>query len=225
MVPTAPYDSLPFLYLTPAFYRSHTTNTQGYGFEVVRLRHGRADVAAFRAGFSKLLKRQHISEQNFLFSDRADRNASVRRAIQPQSVALGLFALLAGLAFTLGHRPGAGPPHISLRERQLDVARAWHDPRSVVCRIDGQGGHDLGRGWRRRRRRGRPSASPLMPIGPARLAEPDSGLAVNVVILGAGFAAIVVVLPLVAALPAWRAANVRAELSGAGHGQTAGRRS
>ena len=49
VVPTAPYDSLPFLYLTPAFYRSHVTNTQGYGFEVVRLRHGRADVARFRA--------------------------------------------------------------------------------------------------------------------------------------------------------------------------------
>ena len=72
VVATAPYDSLPFLYLTPAFYRSHTTNTQGYGFEVVRLRHGRADVAAFRAGFDKLLKRHHISKQNFLFSDRAD---------------------------------------------------------------------------------------------------------------------------------------------------------
>ena len=39
------------------------------------------------------------------------------------------------------------------------------------------------------------AASPLMPIGPARLAEPHPGVEVNLAILGAGFAAIAL-LPL-----------------------------
>ena len=51
------------------------------------------------------------------------------------------------------------------------------------------------------------AASPLMPIGPARLAEPHPGVEVNLAILGAGFAAIAL-LPLAVLLPpAWRAAR------------------
>ena len=50
------------------------------------------------------------------------------------------------------------------------------------------------------------AASPLMPIGPARLAEPQPGVEVNLAILGAGFAAIAL-LPLAVLVPAaWRAA-------------------
>ena len=51
------------------------------------------------------------------------------------------------------------------------------------------------------------AASPLMPIGPARLAEPNPGVEVNLAILGAGSAAIAL-LPLAVLLPpAWRAAR------------------
>ena len=51
------------------------------------------------------------------------------------------------------------------------------------------------------------AASPLMPIGPARLAEPYPGVEVNLAILGAGFAAIAL-LPLAVLTPsAWRAAR------------------
>jgi hypothetical protein len=50
------------------------------------------------------------------------------------------------------------------------------------------------------------AASPLMPIGAARLAEPSPGVEVNLAILAAGFAALAVV-PLAALVPvAWRAA-------------------
>jgi hypothetical protein len=45
-----------------------------------------------------------------------------------------------------------------------------------------------------------------MPIGPARLAEPDPGIEVNLAVLGAGFA-VIVLLPLIVLLPTvWRAA-------------------
>jgi hypothetical protein len=53
------------------------------------------------------------------------------------------------------------------------------------------------------------AASPLMPIGPARLAEPDPGVSVNAAVLAAGFAAITVLLLARVAWPAWRQASAR----------------
>src|SRR5271165_6405793 len=51
------------------------------------------------------------------------------------------------------------------------------------------------------------AASPLMPIGPARLAEPAPGIEVNLAILGVGLVAIAA-LPLAVLVPeAWRAAG------------------
>ena len=50
------------------------------------------------------------------------------------------------------------------------------------------------------------AASPLMPIGPAHLAEPHLGTEVNLAVLAAGFA-VIAVLPLAVLVPvAWRAA-------------------
>ena len=51
------------------------------------------------------------------------------------------------------------------------------------------------------------AASPLMPIGPARFAEPSPGIEVNLAILGAGFAAIALLPLAVLVPPAWRAAR------------------
>ena len=48
------------------------------------------------------------------------------------------------------------------------------------------------------------AASPLMPIGAARLAEPDPGVSADALVLAAGAAAIVVLLVARAAWPAWR---------------------
>ena len=51
------------------------------------------------------------------------------------------------------------------------------------------------------------AASPLMPIGPARVAEPHPGTEVNIAVLGAGFA-VIALLPLaLLAGAAWRAAR------------------
>jgi hypothetical protein len=51
------------------------------------------------------------------------------------------------------------------------------------------------------------AASPLMPIGAARLAEPDPGVSADALVLAAGAAAIVVLLVAWAAWPAWRLAS------------------
>jgi hypothetical protein len=51
------------------------------------------------------------------------------------------------------------------------------------------------------------AASPLLPVGTARLAEPDPGVAVDWLIVGVGATVIAVVVVAVAAWPAWRAAS------------------
>jgi hypothetical protein len=53
------------------------------------------------------------------------------------------------------------------------------------------------------------AVSPLTPIGPARLAEPDPGVSVNAGVLAAGAAAIVVLLAARVAVTAWRQAGAR----------------
>ena len=51
------------------------------------------------------------------------------------------------------------------------------------------------------------AASPLMPLGPARLAEPSPGVSADVPVLLIGSAATVALLLARAALPAWRLAS------------------
>jgi hypothetical protein len=58
------------------------------------------------------------------------------------------------------------------------------------------------------------AASPLMPLGAARLAEPDPGVSADAAVLAAGAAAIVVLLVAWAAWPAWRLASAGARVSG-----------
>src|SRR6266542_560728 len=59
-------------------------------------------------------------------------------------------------------------------------------------------------------------ASPIFPIGPARLAETNPGFSANAAILGLGFAGIVLALIAVASYPAWRGATAAAGVLGAG---------
>ena len=66
------------------------------------------------------------------------------------------------------------------------------------------------------------AASPLMPIGPARLAEPDPGLQVNLGILGLGLVAVAAVPVLVIAPVAWHTARA-GRRRGAGQPEPAAR--
>ena len=53
--------------------------------------------------------------------------------------------------------------------------------------------------------------SPLAPIGVARTAEPNPGLAVDSLVVGAGAAATVMLILVAALVPAWRASRPRTE--------------
>ena len=206
VVPTAQYDSLPFAYLTPAFFKAHRDKSQDYGFEIIRLRHGKDDVPAFRTEMNRLLRKHGADPRQALVSDRAEPFAQVERAIRPQSLALGAFAILAGVVFLLV------VGQVLTRQIYLDsddypTLRAMGMTRSDlfaaamvrvgVISVMGAVVAVIAAAL----------ASPLMPIGPARLAEPHPGFAINVAILGTGFLAIVVLFVAVAAYPAWRAAR------------------
>jgi ABC-type antimicrobial peptide transport system permease subunit len=150
--------------------------------------------------------------QGIFVTDLADQQVKVEQAIQPQADALALFAALAGLAalVVIGQ----------LLSRQLITGASDYPVLSA-----------LGAGRRQLfvlalARAGLVStaggciavaiavaASPVMPIGPARLAEPDPGVQVNMAILGLGLAAVAVLPVLVIAPLAWHTARTGARRS------------
>jgi len=207
VVPTAQYDSLPFFYLSPAYYEAHPSTNQGYGFEVIRLAHGKADVAGFQAGMTALSAKHGLDPHQFLFTDRTERNGQVERAIRPQAVALAVFALLAavaslvvlgGMSAQQAHRDSADYPTLhalGMTRRQLF---AMSMVKGLSVAVTGAVIAVLGAVL----------ASPLMPVGPARLAEPHPGVAFNASLLGTGAAAIVILFAAAFALPAWRAGGI-----------------
>src|SRR5262249_4367000 len=101
VIPTAPYDSLPFAYFTPAFVARYPRESQEYGFELVRLHGGAAAVPAFRRDLNTFFRRHGIDPNEVLFADRAESHDQLRRAIQPQALALAIFAGLIAAAFLL----------------------------------------------------------------------------------------------------------------------------
>ncbi|MFN2607110.1 MAG: ABC transporter permease [Acidimicrobiales bacterium] len=193
--------------LTPAWFRAHgDPSNLGFTGTVVRLRAG-ADVGRLRQGVDEVLARHPEAGSAVFFSTYADRYAAVRRAIRPQAVALGLFAALAGATALLvvgqafsRHLVFGATDHPTLRA--LGMSRSQLLAVSMVPAIAVAGaGAVLAAA-------GSALASPLGPVGPARLAEPQPGLAVNVAILGLGAVAIVVLMGAWVAVPAWRAASV-----------------
>jgi len=177
----------------------------------VRLRPG-ADEAQFITAAQQLAKRytgirpgQGTGGQVDILKA-ADQVSATQRAIQPQAVALALFAGLTGLialavlsqllsrqlALDAVHYPAlrvlgvTRPVRAAVSLVRLALVTGAGAALAVAIAIAG---------------------SPLMPIGPARLADPSPGISVDPLVLCAGFAAIAV-LPLALLAPAaWRAAT------------------
>jgi hypothetical protein len=137
-------------------------------------------------------------------TDLTSQISATERAIRPQAVALAAFAALAGLILlvvvsqllsrqlvldsvdypvlrALGMTPGQ---LLALSLARTAVVTAAGGLLAIIVAV---------------------SASPLTPIGAARVAEPDPGFAFDVAILGPGLA-LILILPLALILPAaWRA--------------------
>ncbi len=195
----------PWLLLSQAFARTRQAasfNPAGGGASVL-LRPG-ADAAAFARGATALAARYRVGKAEVI--NLATGHAAAERAIRPQAAALAVFAALAGL-IALAITAQLLSRQLVLDSAEFPVLRALGMTRSrlaalslaraAVVTITGAAAA-VGVAI---------AASPLMPIGPVRAAEPSPGIEVNLAILGAGFAVIAAAPLLVVAPAALRAAT------------------
>src|SRR5579862_7439455 len=210
IVPTGTNNSLPTALVSwPLAPAAVATSLTGGDEAAIRLQPG-ASLTSFISAASALAKHytgtqaQPGTGGNIITINLSDQVNATNRAIMPEAVALGAFAGLAGLIAlavigqllsrqlaldaaefpvlrALGMR---GPPLTALSLARLALVTVVGAVVAVAVAV---------------------AASPLMPIGPARTAEPDPGVEVNLAVLGAGAAAIAL-LPLVVLLPAARRA-------------------
>ncbi len=205
VVPTTQQDTARLLMVTPAFFRAHADPGQvPYDSAYLRLRPG-TDVDRFRRTVDAIAAAHPETGAPLLFAGQANRRAAVERAIRPQVVALASFAALTAITAllviwqllarqigldarqrrvhaVLGMAPGQLFATAMLR---VVVTAAAGGLLAVVIAV---------------------AASPLFPIGPARLAETHPGIAANVALLALGLVVVIGLLVAVAVVPAWRAA-------------------
>ncbi|HET6873872.1 MAG TPA: ABC transporter permease, partial [Acidimicrobiales bacterium] len=203
VVPIATNDGLPSLGLTPAFHRQfdHGGDINFDGSEV-RLRPG-ADRKAFVAGIDRLAASSRTQLNGLFVADLSVHEQRIERALHPTALALELFAALLalGAALAIGQiiardvtlSAGEDPAlrAVGFARSQLILVRMI---RLSVPVLLGAGLAVVGAVL----------ASPLMPIGAARLADPSPGLSVDWVGLGAGFAVTLAVFGLAGLAAAWR---------------------
>jgi len=213
VVPTQPLEEFPRLFLSPAAYRLYGASPESMVYEeiFVRLEPG-ADVDAFRAQVERITAADPGAGGHD-FSTGTDRIDKVERAIRPQATALALFALLAAVVglFVVGQTLAR---QVHLESTEYPILRALGMTRGQLVAISAVrvgsaalAGGLLAVGLAI-------ALSPLTPIGPARLAEPDPGTAVDMTLLGGGVAFLVLVLLAVTAWPMWRTASSPAGVLG-----------
>ncbi len=175
VVPAPGLAGAPRVLLSPGFWRSGAGRRFGPGDAAnVRLRPG-ASLASFRAAAGALARR-YPSAGGLSFVNLGPQQAAAQRAIRPAAVALAVFAALAGLLTLAVLCPLIGRQLIldavefpTLRALGMTRARllglSLARAAAVTC-----GGALVAAGIA-------VAASPLMPVGAARLADPSPGVA------------------------------------------------
>ena len=188
----------------------------------MRLRPG-VSLPRYTAAAEALAKRLPASSGGQVFvADESTQVAAIERSIRPQAVALALFALALALTALLivgqvaarlliaAASDNGALGALGMTRRQLAAASLAEVAITAVTGAAGACAIAV-------------AASPLTPIGPARLAERDPGISLNLPVLVIGFAAISVLLTARVTVTAWRRASAH---PGTGDGyQTADRRS
>jgi hypothetical protein len=197
----------PSMFLSPAFERTYPTITPGFFGVEARLRGGQADIPAFRRGVEAL-----VPDEAVAFQTTTNTQAKVDRAVQPQVGAFTVFAIVIGLTglLVVGQAiaretflDASDYPTlraIGYERRQLFLLAML---RVVVVALAAAVFAVLLA----------VALSPLLPIGAARTAEPDPGIAVDGLVLGLGAIALLLALLILAIIPAWHAVR-RAATSG-----------
>ncbi|MBV9040812.1 MAG: ABC transporter permease [Acidimicrobiia bacterium] len=228
VVPVNALSASPALFASRAFFSRFLAESGGYGDNYdtytsfdgayVRLKPGTSRSAFTREAQQLATHYRETGAANggptFVADERAQA-AAVEHAIRPQAMALALFALLAAISvlFVVGQ----------ILSRQLFIAAGENQTLQALGMGRGQlfalglaeaatvavAGAVLAAV-------AAALASPFMPIGPARIAEPHPGFATNWAILGLGVLAAVVLLVARVAWPAWRYASLYGGVEGEG---------
>ena len=197
IVPVNKLAQTAYIQASNALYRKLGTAYKAFDGDYVKLDPG-TTVSAFTAEATHLAREpQYRSKQatggQLFVADESVQAATAERAIRPQAVALAIFALV--LAVTALLMLGQAASRIVLAGSADNPVLAalgltrWQLLAASLLQVlvAAAGGALLGCLVAI-------AASPLMPIGPARLAELHPGMSVDATVLAAGFAAIVVLL-------------------------------
>ena len=192
--------------LVSSFPVPGAVTTMSYGNAAdVRLRPG-ATVAGLTRAATALAQRYRDTDGPILTISQADQVAATQQAIRPQAIALAAFAALAGL-IALAVIGQLLSRQLALDSAEFPVLRAIGATRGSLVALSMARLAVITLAGSVIAVAVAIAASPLMPIGPARLAEPHPGVEVNLAILGAGFAAIALLPLALLAGAAWRAAR------------------
>jgi putative ABC transport system permease protein len=221
VLPITENDKVPAIVASLALFDRLADEYAGTNGVFVKLRPGASPVAFGRQA-QALTGQFPETGGRVLVADKRTQAAAVQRAIRPEAAALGVFALVLGVTALLiiGQAAArllatASPDTpalaaLGLTRRQLMAAGLIEVGAAATAGAIVAAGVAV-------------AASPLMPIGAARLAEPDPGISADAMVLAAGAAAIVVLLVVAVAWPAWRLASAGAR--GNGPAAAPGRRS
>jgi hypothetical protein len=205
--PVTDNDKVPLVLATPALWHRLGRAYDAYDAAYVTLRPG-ATAGGFGRRAQALARRFPGTQGQIYVGDTSTQAAAVQQAVHPEALSLALFALILAVTTLLivGQATArqlaassAGTPTLAA----LGMTRTQLMAAGLICvGVTAAAGAVAAAGLA-------VAASPLMPIGTARLAEPDPGVSVDWAVLVAGAVAMVVLLVAVAALPAWRFASAR----------------
>src|SRR3984885_9254831 len=218
VVPAPGLAGAPRVLLSPGFWRTGEGRRFGPGDAAdVRLRPG-VSLVSFTAA-ARTLARRYPSAGPLSFTNLAGQVGATEQAIRPEAISLAVFAALAAILalVVLGQLIGR---QLILDSAEFPILRALGMTRArLAAQFLARAGAVTGGGAALAVAIA-VAASPLMPIGPARLAEPSPGIEVNLAILGTGLA-VIAIAPLALLSPvAWRVAGrTHGPLSVAGPGR------
>jgi FtsX-like permease family len=200
IVPATATNSQPEVLLSPPYNATPIARASGYGTEAaVRLRPG-ASMAAFVTAAVSLAKHYPGTGGGADVNTLSDEVAATQRAIRPDAIALAAFAALAGL-FALALIGQLLGRQLILDATEFPILSALGMTRARLVGLSLARVAAVTLTGAAVAVAVAVAASPLMPIGPARLADPQPGAEVNLAILGVGFATIAL-LPLAVLVPA-----------------------
>jgi hypothetical protein len=198
--------------LTPAFDALHHPWMEYFGV-LAWLKDPARDLAAFRSGVQALVPKETVDLQT-----QTSTTSLAQQAIRPETVALVAFGLLAGAAALviaaqmLVRRVSEDDDDLALAAAGMTRLQRWGARMAEVTAL-AAGGATVAIAVAI-------AASGVFPVGPAATAEPSPGFHVNVAWILVGWLAIVALLVLTVAFPAWRASRL-----GVGESAAAVRRS